>query len=147
MTGSIFKNNKIAGISVAIVSAFIAYFAVNAFLIEPLLVKNQLKKVAGEINMLSPIMVDAETRLDQAVVLPNKTFQYNYTLVYQSVEEMDTAVVAKNLKPTILKNIQTSPDLKPFREKLVTLNYSYKDQNDVPVLFLQFTPKEYLEIN
>jgi len=40
-----------------------------------------MMKAASELNKTCPIMVDKETRLDNAVSLPGQIFQYNYTLV------------------------------------------------------------------
>ena len=36
---------------------------------------------ASEINKTCPIMVDQYTQLDNALALPDNSFQYNYTLI------------------------------------------------------------------
>lgn len=105
--------------------------------------QKQLVNVANELNKTCPFMVDAETRLDNSIVLPNKTLQYNYTLVNIEVENVDVPEIEAYLKPNILNNVKTNPDLALYRDNNATLAYSYKDKNAKYITKLMITPEMY----
>ncbi len=136
------NRKPLLGIVVGIIAFGIAYFAVQQ-VFSPPSIDQQLMKTASELNKSCPVMVDADTRLDNTITTPEKRFQYNYTLVNLLKESIDIESMEAYLTPQILNTIQTSPDLKFFREKGVTLVYDYKDKNSVHLLRLEFTPNEY----
>lgn len=106
----------------------------------------QLVEVANEVNKSCPITVDAETQLDNVIVLPNRTFQYNYTLVNLDKNSIDTELLEEfeeYLQSDILNTLKTNPDVEFFRENDVTISYNYKDRNNVHILKLVFTPEQY----
>ncbi len=127
---------------VGIIAFGIAYFVAQQ-VFSPPSIDQQLMKIANELNESCPVMVDAGTRLDNTITTPEKRFQYNYTLVDMLKENIEIESMEAYLKPQILNTIRTSPDLKFFREKGVTLVYNYKDKNSVHVLRLEFAPNEY----
>jgi len=71
-----------------------------------------MAEAASELNEICPMMVDKETRLDNAVVLPGYIFQYNYTLVNLKKSDLDIEGFTNYLRPTIVNNVRTNPDLK-----------------------------------
>ncbi|MDB5227187.1 MAG: hypothetical protein JWN78_1380 [Bacteroidota bacterium] len=121
---------------------FVTMFAIQYFLSHPTYNK-VLMQVASELNKSCPIMVDQETRLDNVVALPDKTFQYNYTLINMERQNVDINALEGYLKPVILNSIKTNPDMKPFRDQNTTIAYSYKDRKGVFLFKLLFTPMEY----
>ncbi|MGE5457041.1 MAG: hypothetical protein ACM3RX_01665 [Methanococcaceae archaeon] len=88
-----------------------------------------MMKVASELNKTCPFMVDSETQLDNAIALPDNVFQYNYTLINTSKDSIDIQVFENIMKPMLIKNIGSTPELKTFRDNKVTMVYSYKDKN------------------
>ncbi len=102
-----------------------------------------LYKVSAEINKKCPMVVDKDTRLDNTLVLSNKTIQYNYTLVNLEKEETDIEVLEKEFIPLLLKDVKTNPGLKIFRDRDVTLSYYYKDKNGDFILNFKATPELY----
>lgn len=88
-------------------------------------------------------MIDEETRLNGAEALPNKTFQYNYSLINYNKSELNTDTLRSNLEPGIIDNVKTNAALKVFRDNEVTLVYSYKDKQGVPVIDITVTPAIY----
>ena len=88
-------------------------------------------------------MIDKETRLDNCIALPNKTFQYNYTLVNMVSGDYDTGYMSSTLKPGIVNNIRTSPSMEVFRQNRVTIVYSYSDMNGTHLFQITVTPEEY----
>ena len=109
------------------------------------IIDKELMRAAGEINKHLPIMVDSETRLDSTIALPDKTFQYAYTIINFSKEELNLEELENNLRPMILNNIKTNSDLKHFRDNKVTMIYSYRDKNNNEVLKLTYAYDDYKE--
>lgn len=137
--------NKIVGTViglavVAIVSVLLKLFVFNA----PAFDKAILKAVS-ELNKSCPIMVDQQTRLDNAIALPGKVLQYNYTLVNWYKDSIDVQAFEQYMKPVLINLVKTSPNLKIYRDHNATLSYSYKDKNGVFVDLIPITPDLYKE--
>lgn len=98
---------------------------------------------ANEINKTCPLMVDDATRLDNAVVYPNNTFQYNYTLYNLSRAEINAQVAIKNLEPKIIENVKKDQTLNYFKANNTTLNFSYRDRNGQFVFKVVLTADKY----
>lgn len=116
---------------------------VQQYFFKPPSFDKQMMNMASELNKTCPIMVDAETQLDNAVALPEKTFQYNYTLINMDKDSIDILRLEEYLKPVILNTIKTNPDLKSFRDNNITMSYNYKDKNSNHIIKLTFTPEQY----
>ena len=110
------------------------------------LIDKALSDAANEINAQCPMTVDSDTRLDNVVALPDKTLQYNYTLVKYSksqLTEEQIAQVQSTLKIQILNTIKTSSDMKTLRDDDVTFTYVYKSNDAQELIKLTFTPQDY----
>ncbi len=129
----------IAGLAFGLIIAIL----VQQYFFKPPSFDKQMMQVASELNKTCPIMVDAETQFDNAVALPEKTFQYNYTLINIYKDSIDIEKLEEYLKPVILNTIKTNPDLKSFRDNNVVISYNYKDKDRAHVLKLTFTPDQY----
>ncbi len=124
--------------------------AATLILVQQLLFKSPTRdrvmmQVASEINKSCPIMVDDETRLDNAVALPGNTFQYHYTLVNKEKETTAINQLKTYLKPNIINDVKTNPDMKIFRDDRTTLGYYYKDKNGVFLFDIVVSPDLYTE--
>src|SRR5512145_1718114 len=102
-------------------------------------------KAVSELNKSCPIMVDQQTRLDNAIALPDKVLQYNYTLVNWYKDSIDVEAFELYMKPMLVNLVKTSPNLKIYRDHNATLSYSYKDRNGVFVDVIPITPDLYKE--
>ena len=142
-TNNKIDKKKIIGMIVGAAAFLIAYFAVQQVLFKPPTFDKQMMQIASELNKSCPIMVDAETQLDNAVALPDNTFQYNYTLVSMEGATLDISELENYLQPIILNNIKTNPDLKTFRDNDVIMAYNYKDKNGEHLFKLTFKPENY----
>ena len=69
------------------------------------------------------MVIDQETRLDNAVVIAENEFQYNYTLFNKRKEELDVQSLETLIRPTLLNQIRTNPDLQVFRNFGTTMSY------------------------
>lgn len=139
------KRNRTVGTIVGIIVFGLSYFAVQQIFFKTNTFDKAMMEAASELNKACPIMVDQDTRLDNAVALPDNIFQYNYTLVNLDKSEVNIDTVKKYIEPEIINNVKTNPDLKAYRENKVTMAYNYKDKNGVFVLKISVTPDLYTE--
>jgi hypothetical protein len=139
------KVKKTIGTVVGIVVFGLSYFAAQQLFFKPVSFDKAMMEAASQLNKTCPIMVDQDTRLDNAVALPNNIFQYNYTLVNLNKSEVNIDTVKKYVEPGLINNVKTNPDLKAFRDNKVTMAYSYKDKNGEFVLKISVTPDMYSE--
>jgi hypothetical protein len=102
-----------------------------------------MMEAASELNKTCPIMVDKETRFDNAVALPENVFQYNYTLVNVEKSLVDIEQLKQAVEELILPTVKTNPQLKIQREHKTTLNYYYKDRHGEFLFLIEITPDKY----
>ncbi len=102
-----------------------------------------LLESANEINKICPLMVDGETRLDNAIAKPDNVFQYNYTLVNMLKDSLDVEKLKDYIEPVIINGVKTNPELKNFRENKTTLNYYYRDKAGIYLFMISVTPDMY----
>ncbi len=102
-----------------------------------------MMEIASELNKTCPVMVDAETRLDNTVALPDNVFQYNYTLVNMEKSSVDTMAIKNFLVPTVKNFVKTNPQMKYQRDHKTTLNYYYKDRVGLYLFLISITPDQY----
>lgn len=102
-----------------------------------------MMELASEMNKSCPVMIDGETRLDNTIALPDKVFQYNYTLVNMVKSTTDTLALKNKLAPTIANFVRTNPQMKFQRDNKATLNYLYKDQTGQYLFLISITPDQY----
>lgn len=146
------KKNKVKGLKywIGFTVAFAIFYAVGTFAGEaiigvfkkPTLEKN-LVEAANIINKNCPMMIDSETRLDNAIALPNNIFQYNYTLINMAKESINIEEMRQYLEPNIVNFVKTQPDMKTMRDNKTTVNYSYKDKEGVFLLTISVKPDQY----
>ncbi|MFC0878841.1 zinc-ribbon domain-containing protein [Saccharicrinis sp. FJH2] len=137
------KRSKLVGSLVGVIAFFLAYYLVQYFFFPTPTLDKVLAKTANEINKTCPVMVDQFTQLDNVAAMPNNCFQYNYTLIENTINEVNLDTAAKYVRPNIINNVKTNPDLKYFRDNDVTLIYNYRDKNGVFVVKYDITPETY----
>jgi len=142
-TKKTFRGKKIAGIAIFAVAFALSYFAVQSLFVKEPLYDKAMMKIAGEINKSCPMMIDADTRLDNAVALPGNVFQYNYTLIHLEKATADPEEMRNLLGPTIINYVKTNPQMKPQRDLKTTINYYYKDRAGLFLLMISVTPDKY----
>lgn len=105
--------------------------------------EKELTEIANQLNANCPVMIDADTRLDSANVLPDNTLQYNYTMVRVLKDSINIQDFRSNLEDILLNAVKTNPELKPYREHKVTLMYHYKDKTGSLVTKITLSPEQY----
>jgi hypothetical protein len=118
----------------------VSLFGLLQFCITKPSLNKQLTSMANEMNKSCPMMVDKETRLDNAVVTPDDVFQYNYTLINIEKGQVDTDAIKKYIQPVVTNNLKTNPDMKFQRDNKVSLKYYYKDKNGTYLFSLIVKP-------
>ncbi|HMC85529.1 MAG TPA: zinc-ribbon domain-containing protein [Chitinophagaceae bacterium] len=136
------KKRKPLGLLIGSFGFLFAYILIQQLFFKPSFDKNMMK-AASELNKSCPIMVDRETRLDNAVALPNNILQYNYTLVNFEKSMIDADTLKNRIEPSLINNVKTNPDLKVYRNNQATLAYNYRDKNGVFILKISITPEMY----
>ncbi|WP_163717458.1 hypothetical protein [Mangrovibacterium lignilyticum] len=104
-----------------------------------------LMQTAQEMNKNCPFMVDAETRLDNAVAAPGKRLEYNYTLINTDKDSIDIESFTDYLQPILVNNVKTHPDMASFRDNHIIMDYNYKDRNGIFITKISITPELYQE--
>ena len=138
------SKNTIPGVIVGVVVFFLAFFAVQHFFFNEPILNKAMTKIAAEINKECPMMVDADTRLDNAIVLPGNVFQYNYTIINAEVENVDVPALKDYLEPIITNAVITDPQMQFQRDYKTTMNYNYRDKNGRHMFLISVTPDKYL---
>lgn len=136
------KNKQLKS-SIGAVIGICVYFLVNQFLFPTRTYDEQLMKTASDLNKSCPIMVDKETRFDNAIALPDKTFQYYYTLINYTIDELDIEGLNTFLKKSLINTLKSNPDMENFRKNNVNVNYLYKDKNGIFITKISILPNEY----
>jgi uncharacterized membrane protein YvbJ len=137
------KNIIIWGIIISIIVLGLSFFGIQQIFFKPPYIEKLMMITASELNKTCPIMVDKYTRLDNAVAMPDNSFQYNYTLVTLTKAEVNIDTARKYIEPGIINNIKTNPDLKYYRDNKITMIYSYRDKNGEFVMKFSETPDKY----
>jgi len=137
------SEKKALGIIVGVIFFGLIYFAVQQLFFKAPPLDKAMMEVASEINKSCPIMIDAETRLDNAIALPNNVFQYNYTLVSIDKSSTDTLGMRKILEPNIINYVKTNSQMSFQRDHKTTVNYYYKDKTGSFLILISVTPEKY----
>jgi len=137
------SRKKIIQVIVGICAFIISFFISQKIFNNEIDYDESLVKVSSEINKNCPITVDKDTRLDNTITLPGKVFQYNYTLLNIEKQQINIDELEKFIRPNVVNNIRTSPDMKSFRDNDVNLSYNYKDKNGEFVLKINVKPSQY----
>ncbi len=93
--------------------------------------ESELKLLANEMNVMTPVMIDEITRLDNVEVKNHDTVVYNYTIIGYTYDEAKVVfheVAQESQKELFIKTIKISSDFEYFRENKVNLEYSYKSE-------------------
>ena len=134
-------------ITAGVVAFIIMYFVAQGVFQNLFSFDKAMMKAASELNEVCPMMVDADTRLDNVVALPPNSFQYNYTLVNLSKSDVVVEEFRTYMLPQLINNVKTNPDMSSFRKNMVTMIYVYKDKLGEHITKFTISPEEYGEMD
>lgn len=101
-------------------------------------------KLARQINYKCPFMVDIDTRMDSVNILPDGTFQYNYTLVRQDKDQIDIRGLTNYMAGQLIETASTSSTMKLHREQRLRMVFYYRDRHGEFVTQIILEPEDYL---
>ena len=133
----------IVGIVVGILVGAAVFNLTQKYSSQKLNIDKVLVKISSEMNENLPAMIDAITRLDNVMALPNKAIQYNYTLISADIEDLDIDALKKFLEQQIININTTNPDLKYFRDNNIIMKYYYKDEYGKYLFTIVFDPEQH----
>ncbi|MCL3781410.1 hypothetical protein EMN47_13550 [Prolixibacteraceae bacterium JC049] len=137
------NKKKRIGRIIGVVCGVIAFFLVKQFVFAPESFYEAMQHAVDELNKSCPMMVDEQTRLDNAEALSDDVFQYNYTIVSLVKDSVNIKAFEDGMKPIILNDVKTKPALKIYRDNKVTMTYLYKDKNGVFITKIAISPDLY----
>jgi hypothetical protein len=97
------------------------------------------------VNSTCPYMLDEITRMDGMALIDRRTIQYKYTIIEMTKEYLDLFNVKELLKPDLVENVRTNPDLKYYRVNQFTFRYQISDINGSLIELITITPTDYLK--
>jgi hypothetical protein len=136
------KANPLLLIVGIVIGSMVGAFAVRT-LWKPANIDRALVQTAAEMNKRMPMMADKETRLDSTTAAPNKTLIYHYTLINMRAADVQKDTFVNLLRPKIIGNYKTSPEMKTLRDNGVTLEYQYFDKEGAEVSKFAVSPKDF----
>lgn len=106
--------------------------------------KSQVERLAASINFKCPFLVDEDTRMDSVQILPDSTFQYNYTLINQDKDKLDIPGLSNYIGPRLQHDATNSSTMKLHRDNNLRLVFYYRDRNGEYVLQIVLEPEDYI---
>lgn len=104
---------------------------------------DKLAQMASELNKSAPVMLDAYTRFDQAIVTDNNHFRYHYTVLNTENPDSLLSERLQGLTDNIRTMFSTNTDLAIFRENSVVLEYIYNDEKQQMLRSITIQPEDY----
>ena len=127
----------------AVIGSFFGGYIFNGLTGRSNVFDKALVEAANQINQNLPIMVDSDTRWDSTMAFPGKVFSYYLTIINYTVDEIDAEAFEIEIRPNLINNIKTNSDMKDFRNNKVTLNYVYRDKNNIEIIQIKITYDDY----
>lgn len=93
-----------------------------------------LPAMAEQLNQSAPRNVDAETRFDQAVAGPGRSFTYRFTLLNVPSKNIAPGKFDETIVSAILKSDCALPNVKEFFSHNIDVKYEYRG-NDGPLIW------------
>nr|WP_297912547.1 hypothetical protein [uncultured Allomuricauda sp.] len=135
------KKGKMIGTIVGMIAFALSFYGVQQLFKTDL--EAELENVALELNKQTPMKIDEYSRLDSASSKGKTNFIYHYTLLGMEKSEVHLDTVNKYIRPSIIENVKTIPELKFYRDNKITMDYKYYDKNGVFVTKNSVTPELY----
>jgi len=118
--------------------------AVDKAVVENQAVEKALVKLAGLLNKNMPMYPDKETRADNVTAGPGKLLTFNYTMLTTTAKNvsLEKASVPKIFQETVKPQVCAMPDMQAFYKNGVTLIYSYRSVEGLPIAKMNLMPKD-----
>ena len=102
--------------------------------------ENNMWQLVEKVNQVCPITMDSETRVDNAMYVPDSnSLIYNCTLTQRDKSGLDLDILRTFLEDNVINKAKTSPELAFLRDNDVTLIYRYSDRRGNFLLDIKIT--------
>jgi len=104
-----------------------------------------VKKASEEMNKRCPMVIDADTRLDNTLATENPVkLVYYYTVITAEKKTVEAQLgpVKEAMKANVQNMVNTNPEMKFYQDNQIPLTYSYKDKNGAFLFDFTITPKK-----
>lgn len=102
--------------------------------------ENFLVKWSEYVNKRMPELIDSGLRLDRVSTEPGLHFSYHYTLLSSNSIDIDKASFMADQRAKLKTSVCQKPDVRSFLEHGITVAYSYRSKDNVPVGTAEFAP-------
>ena len=139
------ENNKAKiwrTVSVTLIALLISLVFKNCTVNSNNNIDKKLSDASAAINKTCPMYVDSLTRLDSTEALPNKTFQYNYTVKIDT-SGMPMSEIKENVRKQILNTLKTDVSFKEVKDNDAVITYNYNNELGNFLFKFEFSPKDY----
>ncbi len=135
--------SPVANFIAILICAALVWAIVSMFQRSDSTVDQALVEIAKKHNATLPVQIDSETRLDRIMAEPGKRLTYFYTLFNVPRRDTDAAKFISTMKPLLINDYRTSPQMAGLRKEQVELHYCYRDRNGN--IFAEFvvSPKDF----
>lgn len=137
------NTSTVVGIIVGLVFFALGHYTVKQLFFKSPVIDKAMMAMASEINKSCPFMVDAETRLDNSIVISKNTLQYNYTLINVEIANVNPAEIKEQMEPYLFEMVKNNPQMEVLRKLKTTINYNYKDKAGKFLFMVSVTPDKY----
>lgn len=103
----------------------------------------KLTEMAMNLNVSTPVMLDAHTRFERASVTPDNLFRYHYTITNTPDPDSLMNSALQQLQENIRTEFSSNPDLLIFKKNKVNVEYIYNDENNRNIRTIVITPQDY----
>lgn len=103
----------------------------------------RLSQMAKELNESTPVMLDSNTRFDEATVTKENLFRYRYTVLNTHNPDSLLSDRLQTLTDNIRIMFSTNDELAIFRENNVVLEYIYNDEQQQTIRTITIKPEDY----
>jgi hypothetical protein len=101
-----------------------------------------LENVSAHMNRMTPVTLDADTRLDSVSAGPGHRLSYHYTLTSIQSKDIKRAEFQKLIRAPLQARLCESPEMSGFLKHGVTISYIYRSADGRNLGGAQFSPSD-----
>jgi len=125
-------SKRIAGMVIGVITGILAMVFVNEMLYpenkSENKIKAEIKRITDELNNVTPLMVNENTRFDSIAIKPNNTLQYYYTVTNVYCDSVNIVNFESRYKPMLIQNIKSKDGLAFILNYKIYVIYQYRDK-------------------
>ena len=101
-----------------------------------------LENLSAHMNRTTPVMLDADTRLDSVTAEPGQRLSYHYTLTSVQSKDIKRAEFQKLIRAPLQAKLCESSEMRGFLKHGITISYTYRSADGHNLGAARFTPSD-----